>query len=294
VLDQAQPKWLLYASYAVPVLLFYIFLVHPMYARYRRQRDRSGAPAAARLAIGLTAHRSLGERAANLKGRLVAVLSGAMAWLWDLRSKLRPARQMPTPPSDEPAVVAPIPPVAGKTKAKKTEIKMTGSATAASPPKAVGAKDGGLLRQRTNSVQAPAAATAVAQSAPPQSPAIDVVQTSREKSKPPLLPPLEPPPLPPLQPQPLPVVHQSPPPPPKPLPPPPSLPHSQPMPQPLPPPPQQLAFECVVCLDLPPVCALLPCGHLALCLACAEKVMAGSRACPTCRAGATAFLRVYT
>jgi len=310
VLQAAQPHWLLYAAYAVTCMLLYIVLVHPMYSRYRRRRDRSAAPAAARrCASKLAAHRpiSWGERIAEVTNCLVAVPSGAMVWLSALVSELRPARRMPPPDPHEPAV-APIPPAAGKTKAKKREIKKTGSAAAAAAaavapcPKATGAKDGSLLRRRPKSVQPPAAAMTKAQSAAPQSPAIDVVQASTKESELPLpLPPPPPPPLPPLPPQSLPVVPQlSPPLVTLPLPPPPSPPFSL-MPQPLPPPPQQqqqqqqqqLAAECVVCLDVPPVCALVPCGHLVLCAECAEAVMAGSRACPTCRAATTTFLRVY-
>jgi hypothetical protein len=43
---------------------------------------------------------------------------------------------------------------------------------------------------------------------------------------------------------------------------------------------------CVVCLDAPRHVALIPCGHVVLCLACSRSVLASAtKECPMCRVG---------
>lgn len=48
---------------------------------------------------------------------------------------------------------------------------------------------------------------------------------------------------------------------------------------------------CVVCLDLPAAVACVPCGHLALCEACAGHRRV--RQCPVCRRCVVTLLRIY-
>lgn len=41
---------------------------------------------------------------------------------------------------------------------------------------------------------------------------------------------------------------------------------------------------CCICLSVPPTVGSLSCGHVAVCETCAEKLKAGSKRCPICRA----------
>lgn len=52
-------------------------------------------------------------------------------------------------------------------------------------------------------------------------------------------------------------------------------------------------LECVVCMDSKVDCVLLPCGHLVLCLVCAEHVFGLSGPCPMCRRRISAIHRTY-
>jgi hypothetical protein len=47
---------------------------------------------------------------------------------------------------------------------------------------------------------------------------------------------------------------------------------------------------CVVCLDRVKVVALIPCGHMCMCVTCAR---APHGDCPLCRASVTGTLRVF-
>ncbi len=40
---------------------------------------------------------------------------------------------------------------------------------------------------------------------------------------------------------------------------------------------------CIVCMEVPPQVAFRPCGHVATCKVCAEKIWAKTRECPLCR-----------
>jgi hypothetical protein len=52
---------------------------------------------------------------------------------------------------------------------------------------------------------------------------------------------------------------------------------------------------CVVCLDIQCSHAFVPCGHLCVCLSCADMVMENdSKECPMCRATSQSVMRVYT
>jgi len=51
--------------------------------------------------------------------------------------------------------------------------------------------------------------------------------------------------------------------------------------------------DCAVCLSAPPDTALLPCGHLCMCGACAARVMASTRRCPLCRLAAQSASRIF-
>ena len=48
--------------------------------------------------------------------------------------------------------------------------------------------------------------------------------------------------------------------------------------------------SCAVCLDAPPTHAAVPCGHRALCSACA--ILCASR-CPMCDLPAERYVRIY-
>mmetsp|Transcript_22530 Transcript_22530/g.64913 ORF Transcript_22530/g.64913 Transcript_22530/m.64913 type:complete len:353 (-) Transcript_22530:135-1193(-) len=57
---------------------------------------------------------------------------------------------------------------------------------------------------------------------------------------------------------------------------------------------QHLHNTCVVCLDDPATMASVPCGHLAMCEACAARLDAsGTEACPVCRRR-SAFMHIFT
>jgi len=64
----------------------------------------------------------------------------------------------------------------------------------------------------------------------------------------------------------------------------------EPVADPTPPPPPA---DCAVCLSAPPDTALLPCGHLCMCGACAARVMASTRRCPLCRLAAQTASRIF-
>ena len=51
--------------------------------------------------------------------------------------------------------------------------------------------------------------------------------------------------------------------------------------------------ECVVCSDGAKTQAMVPCGHLCCCDACAAKVMAKASACPMCRAAVQTTIKVF-
>jgi E3 ubiquitin-protein ligase RGLG len=54
------------------------------------------------------------------------------------------------------------------------------------------------------------------------------------------------------------------------------------------------APSCSVCLDEEVNCAFVPCGHAALCMGCANKIMdKAERKCPICRVMPTAHIRLY-
>ena len=49
---------------------------------------------------------------------------------------------------------------------------------------------------------------------------------------------------------------------------------------------------CAVCLEEPRTALLVPCGHMAMCIECAEKVLHGSRPiCVVCRQPIEKILR---
>jgi len=55
--------------------------------------------------------------------------------------------------------------------------------------------------------------------------------------------------------------------------------------------PAPYRHECIVCMDAEAACALIPCGHQHFCATCANDYV--GKPCPTCRALATALLRVF-
>ncbi|KAI4373900.1 hypothetical protein MLD38_011960 [Melastoma candidum] len=51
---------------------------------------------------------------------------------------------------------------------------------------------------------------------------------------------------------------------------------------------------CVVCLDAPVQGACVPCGHMAGCMSCLEKIKAKKSGCPVCRTNIDQVIRLYT
>jgi hypothetical protein len=61
-----------------------------------------------------------------------------------------------------------------------------------------------------------------------------------------------------------------------------------------PPQPAGRPAQCVVCLDAPRDCVLLPCGHTCLCLACAGLALRQRPGvCPICRGGVTSYNKIF-
>jgi len=52
--------------------------------------------------------------------------------------------------------------------------------------------------------------------------------------------------------------------------------------------------ECVICTELPPVVAFVPCGHRCLCEACTQNYRHNLSICPVCRTAAADLIRVFT
>jgi hypothetical protein len=62
----------------------------------------------------------------------------------------------------------------------------------------------------------------------------------------------------------------------------------------VPPPPLAQGNECAVCYDAPRCVALLPCCHVCVCEACAERLLATAQPlCPMCRAPIEHVMHVY-
>jgi hypothetical protein len=57
----------------------------------------------------------------------------------------------------------------------------------------------------------------------------------------------------------------------------------------------QAASLCCVCQDAEPVVAYIPCGHLCVCVACAETIVVrdDKQACPLCRIRYEQYVRIY-
>ena len=66
---------------------------------------------------------------------------------------------------------------------------------------------------------------------------------------------------------------------------------------PAPPPapqPEEEEVQCVVCMDAPKDCVMVPCGHQCVCEACAQQLtQATTPTCPVCRALIRETMRVY-
>lgn len=56
---------------------------------------------------------------------------------------------------------------------------------------------------------------------------------------------------------------------------------------------QQTEQLCVVCYENSPNCFLNPCGHIGLCLVCAQRLMNNRQPCPICRQNITTAQRYY-
>ena len=62
------------------------------------------------------------------------------------------------------------------------------------------------------------------------------------------------------------------------------------------PPPQaggDASVECCVCLEGRKSHVFVPCGHVCVCQACADDIMATAKACPICRQVSTLCMRVF-
>ena len=61
--------------------------------------------------------------------------------------------------------------------------------------------------------------------------------------------------------------------------------------------PQPQAEEalCVVCMDAPKRCVVLPCMHMCTCEACSQQLLEqGAQSCPVCRGPMERIERVFT
>ncbi|OQV19710.1 hypothetical protein BV898_06251 [Hypsibius exemplaris] len=58
-------------------------------------------------------------------------------------------------------------------------------------------------------------------------------------------------------------------------------------------PPQEMANECIICVDMSADTAFVPCGHKTFCEPCAQEIFQGKGECPTCRGRITAILRLF-
>ncbi|OQV19711.1 hypothetical protein BV898_06252 [Hypsibius exemplaris] len=57
--------------------------------------------------------------------------------------------------------------------------------------------------------------------------------------------------------------------------------------------PQEMANECIICVDIPANTAFIPCGHKTFCEPCARQIFQGKKECPTCRGRVTSVLRLF-
>jgi hypothetical protein len=51
--------------------------------------------------------------------------------------------------------------------------------------------------------------------------------------------------------------------------------------------------ECVICFDGPQAAVCVPCGHNAICMACAEEILETSCECPVCRQPIRELIKLY-
>lgn len=51
--------------------------------------------------------------------------------------------------------------------------------------------------------------------------------------------------------------------------------------------------ECVICFDGPQAAVCVPCGHNAICMACAEEILETSCECPVCRRPIRELIKLY-
>lgn len=51
--------------------------------------------------------------------------------------------------------------------------------------------------------------------------------------------------------------------------------------------------NCCVCLESEKTHAIMPCGHMCVCSACADVIMGGSHKCPLCNRGVTSMVRIF-
>jgi len=57
--------------------------------------------------------------------------------------------------------------------------------------------------------------------------------------------------------------------------------------------PQDTQTDCIVCMDSKSNTVLLPCGHLGVCIECANALKTSTQTCPVCRQKIVSVQRVY-
>ena len=60
-----------------------------------------------------------------------------------------------------------------------------------------------------------------------------------------------------------------------------------------PPPPAPEDDLCVICFDGAKTRVFVPCGHLCVCAACGENVMASTKRCPICVTECTLVMPIF-
>ena len=51
--------------------------------------------------------------------------------------------------------------------------------------------------------------------------------------------------------------------------------------------------ECIICMDNPRNSVLIPCGHLGVCMECAQELQRTTKMCPVCRNKITQVNQVF-
>lgn len=56
---------------------------------------------------------------------------------------------------------------------------------------------------------------------------------------------------------------------------------------------QNIATSCVICCNAPKEGACVPCGHMAACMSCLNRIKDETHGCPVCRAKIEEVIRIF-